>query len=319
MVLPYPVKPIHPSPVVNWNNGILTATRQFVVPSENVDDFILYLLDADDGVCGLPTTFPGWDRVFVDSIEATPISPCCFVTPDGLGYLQDPATELEGYPSPGASQSDSDANNTCWWKVVVGYQTKEFIAGQDGVREGTWLTYDRNISGFMASIPSRNLYWASTGLQVRDDTRVNTFIPTGDINISWHFVTEADMCEIEPNLYAVQGCVNSTVWGDVVFPGGCFNPWPQETLLYTGYSTSAEIGTKRVFGSYCTTIETKRTLSLSFKWRQQYGLDESGRVAIYGWNHEYNDTNVGAVGWDRVVSASGKPLYDLANFSNLFI
>jgi len=312
MELPYPVKPIHPSPVVRWTNGNLSATRQFVVPSENVDDFIEYMLTTSGG-CGLPTTFPGWPTVFVDNIEASPISACCFATPDGLGYLKDPATELEGYPSSGGS----DANDTCWWKVIIGYATKEVLAGQSGVREGTWVNYERNMSGEVVSIPSRNLYWdAFPTEQIKDDARGQIFVPLADINMSWNFVDEADMCEIESSLVLMQGKVNNAAYGSFLFPGECSDPWEPETLLFLGYSTSLEVGTRRIFGSYCTAVESKRTLNVAFKMRRVYGL---GANTVVGWNHDYYDGSKSTAGWYRPIDSSGNYKYPSATFANIFI
>ena len=315
MVLPYPVKPIHPSPVVKWNNGNLSATRQFVVPSENVDDFIEYLLDSGTG-CGLPTTFPGWPRVFVDTIEANPISPCCFVTPGGLGYLENPATDLEGYPSvETGSNVGLDANETCWWKVVVGYTTREVIAGQSGVREGTWLSFNRNMSGELISIPTRNMKWASNNEPILADSHPTIFVPLADINVDWHFIDAADLCATEINLLTMQGTVNNAAYGSNFFPSACSNPWEAGTLLFLGYSVTTEIGTKSIFGSYCTAVETKKSLSMSFKMRRIYGFNG----AAYGWNYDYYDTNKGTPGWDRVVDQFGNPKYKSTNFGNIFI
>ena len=313
MALPYPVKPVHPSPVVRWNNGNLSATRQFLVPSEFVDDFMEYLITSTGfaGTCGLPTTFPGWGSVFVDTMEATPISPCCFATPSGLGYLEDPATELEGY----GSGSMSDANDTCWWKVTVGYATKEIITGQSGVRAGTWVTYNRNMSGTVITLPSRNLYWETSGEQAKEDMRAQMFLPLADINLQWNFVDEDDLCTTEANLLTMQGTINNAAYGSNVFSGACSSPWETGTLLFLGYSTSLEVGTKRIFGSYCTAVETKRTLSMSFKLRRFYALNGSA----LGWNYDYYDGSDATAGWDRLVDASGNPRYTSTSFANLFI
>jgi len=313
MALPYPVKPVHPSPVVRWQNGNLSATRQFLVPSEFVDDFMEYLLTSTGyaGTCGLPTTFPGWGSVFVDTMEATPISPCCFATPSGLGYLEDPATELEGY----GSGSLSDANDTCWWKVTVGYATKEIITGQSGVREATWVTYNRNVSGSVVTLPNRNLYWATSGNQIKDDSRAHFFLPMADINLQWNFIDEADLCATETNLMTMEGKINDAAYGSAIFSGACASPWEAGTLMFLGYSTSLDAGTKRIFGSYCTAVETKRTLNLSFKLRRIYALNG----AALGWNYDYADESYGTPGWDRVVDISGNNRYQSTSFGNLFI
>lgn len=314
MVLAYPVKPIHPSPVVRWNNGNLSATRQFLVPSENVEEFIEYLLTTSGG-CGLPTTFPGWPTVFVDNIEANPISPCCFATPGGLGYLEDPATELEGYPSENASESTQDANDTCWWKVVVGYATKQVIAGQSGVREGTWVTFGRNMSGTTVTLPNRNLYWEGTVENPKEDARSHIFLPLADIDIAWNFVDEGDLCEIEDNLLSIQGTINNAAYGGNLFPTACGNPWEAGTLLFAGYSVFTEVGTRSIFGSYCTAVETKRTLNMSFKLRRVFSF----AGGPFGWNYEYYDGSKSAHGWMRVVDASGNPRYNATDFSNIFV
>lgn len=301
---------------------MLSATRQFAVPSENVDDFIEYMLSNELG-CGLPSTFPGFPGVFVDSIEATPISPCCFVSPLGLGYLTDPVLELEGYPSAdtggGAGQ---DANETCWWRVNIEYVTKEVIPGQDGVREGTWVTYERNMSGELITIPSRNLYWAGVENaygdpeQVKDDARSSLLLPLADITLNWNFVDAADLCEIENNLVTMIGTVNNAAYGDSIFPGSCAAPWAPETLLLLGYATTTEVGTKRVFGSYCTAVESKRTLKVSFKGKLILGY---GAFGVLGWNHDYYDGSLGTPGWYMQVDQFGNPKYKGTNFNNIFI
>jgi hypothetical protein len=250
--------------------------------------------------------------VFVDNIEAMPISACCFATPDGLGYLKDPATELEGYPSSGGS----DANDTCWWKVTVGYATKEVIAGQSGVREGTWLTFSRNMSGTNVSLPNRNLYWEGTGEQPKEDARSHVFLPLGDIDVAWNFVDEDDLCSTEANLLTMQGTINSAAYGSSLFPVDCTNPWEAGTLLFAGYSVFTEIGTRSIFGSYCTAVETKRTLNMSFKLKRFFYF---GSTAAYGWNYEYYDGSKSTPGPMRVVDINGNPRYKSTNFANLFI
>lgn len=313
----YPIKPIHPSPVGAWTNGNLGVTRQFLVPCTNLESFIQDMLNAGGSVCGLPSTFPGWPLVFVESINWEPMAACCMSTPGMSGVLTNPTTQLEGYPS---QQVGSDEGEECWCKVTIRYATREVLAGQSGVREGTWVTYERQMSGEMITLPNRNLYWEGTTEQLRHDAHPHKFIPLGDIVVNWNFISEEDMCFTETNLQTMQGTVNSAAYGGFLFPGVCANIWLPETLMFLGYSTSLSIGSKSIFGTYCTAVEKHRSLKLQFKSKRVYGFDaESGEAAVIGWNHRYYDGNIATPGWYRVVDNLGKPNYDLVNFSNIFL
>jgi hypothetical protein len=313
----YPIRPIHPSPIVTWTNGDLSAVRQFLVPAANVEEFIEDMLSTGASSCGLPSTFPGWPLVFIESINAEPVSPCCFRSPEGNYVLTDPTTELEGY-TPGSGSEELD--EVCWHKVVIRYSTREILSGQSGVREGTWVTYERNMSGEMHTFPNRNLYWEGLSQQLRYDTQAHKFIPLGDIVLNWNFVSEDDMCFTETNLIEMQGTVNSASYGGFIFPGVCSNIWEPETLLFLGYSTSLSIGSRSVFGTYCTAVEKHRSLKLQFKAKRVYGFDAlSGGAQVVGWNHKYYDGNQSTPGWYRVVDDSGNPEYDVVDFANIFL
>lgn len=315
----YPIRPIHPSPIVTWRNGMLNAVRQFQVPTEYVDEFIEDMLSTGGSACGLPGTFPGWPLVFIDEIRTEPISPCCMVSPGGEGVLTNPLTELEGYPLSGSVSDDPNNGEWCWSKVVVTYNTREVLAGQSGVREGTWVTYDRNMSGEMTTLPGRNLYWEGSSLPIKHDTDVAKFVPLGDINLNWAFVEEDDMCETETNLLTMQGRVNDAAWGGFLFPGVCSDMWPAETLLFLGYSTSLEIGSRAIFGTYCSAVEKKRTLKLAFKLRRIFAFDAVTGGSVVGWNHRFYDGGQLASGWRRIVDENGDPQYESTSFANMFI
>lgn len=314
----YPIKPLHPSPVGSWQNGSLNVTRQFKVPCQHVVQFIEDMLTTGGEICGLPSTFPGWPNVFVDTISWEPLDTCCFRTPDGLGYITDPTTELEGY---GDELSNStDIEETCWCKVIVRYGTRLVTPGQSGVREGTWVTYSRNVSGTSFTLPTKNLYWEGTDQQLRHDAQVHKFVPMADIVIDWHFVDEAEMCFTETNLMEMQGRVNSNAYGGFIFPGSCTDMWEPETLLFLGYSTQLDIGSKSIFGTYCTAVEMKRSLRLQFKMKRVYGFEAvTADPLVAGWNHAYYDGNCSTPGWMRVVDGLGNPEYEVVSFANIFL
>lgn len=315
----YPIVPVHPSPVGSWQNGSLNVTRQFKVPCGNVIEFIEDMLTTGGDICGLPSTFPGWPLVFVDTISWEPLDTCCFRTPDQLGYLTDPTTQLEGYGSDSGSVSPED-DDVCWCKVTVKYATRVVTPGQSGVREGTWVTYSRNMSGTAFTIPSRNLYWEGIGEQLRHDTQAHKFVPMADIVLDWHFIDETDMCFTEDNLLEMQGRVNSNTYGGFLFPGVCSDIWVPETLLFLGYSTQLDIGSKSVFGTYCSAVEMKRSLKLQFKMMRVFGFEAvTGDPLVAGWNHSYYDGNCNTPGWRRVVDQFGNDKYESVNFSNIFL
>lgn len=313
----YPIKPIHPSPVGSWQNGNLSVTRQFLIPCGHVVQFIEDMLTTGGDICGLPSTLPGWPLVFVDTITWDPIDACCFRTPNQNGFLTDPTTELEGY---GTTSDSADDEETCWCKVIVKYQTRSITTGQSGVREGTWVTYNRNVSGTAFTIPSRNLYWEGIGERLRHDTQAHKFVPMADIVLDWHFIDEADMCFTEDNLLEMQGRVNSNTYGGFLFPGVCSDIWVPETLLFLGYSTQLDIGSKSVFGTYCSAVEMKRSLRLQFKMMRAFGFEAiTGDPLVAGWNHSYYDGNCNVSGWRRVVDEFGNPKYESVSFSNIFL
>lgn len=312
----YPIRPIHPSPRVRWQNGNMQVTRQFMVPAENVEQFYEDLLNGGNA-CGLPTAFPGWPLVLVDSIDSEPIDACKFSSPDGDGKISDPSTELEGYPSLDGSAMPASENNYSWWRVIVTYVTRNVLTGQDGVREGTWVTYERSISGQAERIPNTSIYCLETGETNKFDSGAHLLFPLGDIVIRWNFIDEQDLDLTEQNLMALQGKVNDDAYGAVFFPGSTTDVFEPETLLFLGYSTSLEAGTRSLFGTYCTAIEQKRTLTLSFKYKR---VDVAPGV-FGGWNHRFYDGFTATPGFKRVSLSptTDIPVYPLADFQTLFV
>lgn len=316
----YPIRPVHPSPVGSWSNGNLSVTRQFIVPCERLEDFIESMLTTASSTCGLPSTFPGWPTVFISDINWEPISACCFKSPEENYFLTDPTTELEGYRTSESASDYSVDDEVCWCKVVVKYATRVVTPGQSGVREGTWVTYSRNMSGTAFTLPSRNLYWEGIGERLRHDTQAHKFVPMADIVLDWHFIDEADMCFTEGNLLDMQGRVNSNTYGGFLFPGVCADIWLPETLLFLGYSTQLDIGSRSVFGTYCSAVEMKRSLKLQFKMLRVFGFEAvTGDPLVAGWNHSYYDGNCFTPGWRRVVDEFGNNKYESVSFSNIFL
>lgn len=312
----YPIKPIHPSPRVRWQNGNLQATRQFMVPAENVEQFYEDLLNGGNA-CGLPTAFPGWPLVLVDSIDSEPMDPCKFASPDGSGVITDPSTELEGYPSLDGSAMPASEANYSWWRVTVTYVTRNVLTGQDGVREGTWVTYERSVSGQVVRVPNTSIYFNATGEALKFDSGSHVLRPLGDIIIRWNFIDEADLAATEQNLMELEGKVNDDAYGAVFFPGSTTDVFEPETLLFIGYTTSLEAGTRSLFGTYCTAIEQKRTLMMQFKY-QRVDLPAGG---YGGWNHRFYDGFVAQPGFARVSRSptTDIPVYPLADFQTLFV
>jgi hypothetical protein len=313
----YPIIPIHPSPKVKWQNGNLTATRTFKIQSEFVDDFIGDLLSRGDN-CGLPTSFPNWPLVMVDSIDAEPMSACAFVTPTGEG-LTDPSTELEGYPSELSSDDPGFNINGPWWKVTVNYATKQVITGQDNVREGTWVTYEADLAGTVERLPNNKVFYMETGEAVRDDAGSHVLVCTQDINIKWNFIDESDFALTTANLKELQNTVNDDAYGAVFFPMSGTDIYEPETLLFLGASTSLEAGTRSMFGTYCVALQQKRTLSLKFKYKR-VTVDES--IPEYGgWNHRLYAGFAAPNGYKRVSlnPTVDVPVYRRADFQTMFL
>lgn len=313
----YPIIPIHPSPKVRWQNGNLTATRQFKIPSEFVDDFIADLLNRGDN-CGLPTSFPGWPLVMVDSIDAEPQSPCAFATPTGTG-LTDPSTELEGYPSAIGTDDPGFDASAPYWIVTVNYATKQVIAGQDNVREGTWVTYEAGLSGEVVRLKSQQLFVLENGEAVKDDSGAHTLASIQDISIKWNFIDEADFALTTANLKELQNTVNDDAYGAVFFPLSGTDIYEPETLLFLGASTTLEAGTRSMFGTYCVAVQQKRTLNLQFKYRR---VTVDPLTPTYGgWNHRLYDGYALQQGWKRVSLNPNidVPQYPRSDFQTLFL
>lgn len=326
----YPIKPVHPSPTLTWTNGVMTAVRQFSMPCESVGEFVYDMLSGNSVSLGIPATFPGFPSVFVETINVEPICGSCLTSPEGAGVITDPTTELEGYPS-GASGSQSQDLEGCECLVIINYNTRVFDSGQEGVREGTYLTYERDASAEYMTLPNRKLYW-STGRRLSADHRQTVMIAVGDITVTWHFVDEADLCFTEDNLRAMQNHVNGNSYGGVFFPGVCADIFPPETLLFMGYSTSLDLSARSAFGSYGTTVDTKRTLKCHFKYKQLVNLCGLN-LGVYGWNHGYDDT-LGQGGYyddpddpdcdgcpavARITDFCGNNMFPLAQFTNIFL
>lgn len=332
----YPIKPVHPSPVLNWDRGTFSATRQFLIPCENVAEFVYDMLTANAGTCGLPASFPDFPYTFVDTINVEPICAACMTSPEEGGVITNPLTELEGYPSGAAGSQELEG---CECKVVINYVTRQIFEGQSGVREGTWITYEREAAMEVLTLPSRSMFWLEADGEVGDallpDHQDFLLVPQGDITIAWHFVEEEDLCFTEANLNTMQGKVNANPYGGVLFPGVCADIFPPETLLFMGYTTSLDLSGKAVFGTYCTTIQRKRMLKLHFKYRRIYSFCTTNSEGIVaGWNHAYDDRGRGrtgsnstsysasdapCIGWKRVVDEDGNPRYDAISFANIFL
>jgi len=333
----YPIKPIHPSPVLTWSGGLLSAVRQLAIPCENVNEFVYDLLNGSGSTCGLPTSFPGFPFCFVDTINVQPLCAACLTSPEGAGVITDPTTELEGYPSGAAGSQDLTG---CECVVTITYATRQVLSGQSGVREGTWITFERDVAGEYAKLPNRSMFWQEPGGLIGDpllhDGEDGIRIPLADLTVTWHFVEEADMCFTEGNLLTMQGRVNANAYGAIFFPGSCTNIYPPETLLFQGYSSTVELSGKSIFGTYCTALERKRSLQLHFAYKEIHSFCTiNGGPIVAGWNHAYDDRGRGhtgsnsnsasspdigpCIGWKRVVDQDGNTKYELISFANIFL
>jgi len=147
----YNIRPVHPSPLPRFIDGGFEAVRRFQVAYSDLNTFVGDLTNSGiiPGSCIAPTTYPGTTLTYVRNVEIDPNSLCAanFVSGTG-GLITNPSTQLESYTG--------DVT------VIVTYRSVEANLvgdGINGVRNGTWVTYGRDVEAEFTTLPSRGLYW----------------------------------------------------------------------------------------------------------------------------------------------------------------
>lgn len=200
--------------------------------------------------------------------------------PTGPAYMTDPELEIIGH--------DTLA------KITIDYAPISFSSEDDSLREGTWITYGRGSGVEFSDVHGRGMRWESSGQSVPDDIRAVLPITTTTHEVTWHQVESPPWARLQE----LQGTVNSS---DFYIPATGLTV-PSEGLYFAGTSSRQ---TLRYDGVSTT------ELTLSFIEKRQTALT----FAPYGWNHKFNP-KTGE--YDRPVSKSGDPLFQLSDMGGLF-
>jgi len=267
------------SPTEQYSFDGFTATRQFLIPWEQRQDFALAVFGTS---AQLPKDrrllYPGRRDVYAYSLRFEPFDPDAV----GVRSLTDITNDIVDY-------------NGSYVKAVVEYHTTDKRDRIDGPinEEGTSITYRMLIQSEEQELPAANWHWSDTHSAVPPETLLIKHLPFTELKVTWSQV-------VNPPWEAItflQGKLN-----DAAFLG-C----NAETLLFM----EAEANKLYRPGSGLDDGPS------SFVWAIQYLFRErtikmNGNT--YGWNHVYRP----ATGTWQTVNNAGSPLYDSGDFNTLF-
>jgi hypothetical protein len=190
-------------------------------------------------------------------------------------------------------------------KITINYSpiTPEQAENNEGLPDGTWVTYSQSDSVEFVTIPGRSLKWETSGKVLPPD--VNPVTPQNQVRheVTWHQVLNPPWTVIS----ALKGKVNSIAFR---IPGSGQIAFPETVMLI---ESTAKIALNIA-------SETRWELSLVFAEKAIKNLT-SGRTGaisgtdVYGWNHQW-DPQEGI--YDRPLTDEGLPMFDSAEMATLF-
>ncbi len=239
------------SPSEQYSLEGFTATREFLVPWENRNEFA----QAVFGTTAEPArlSYPGRKDVFAWKLRLEPFDPAAI----GVGELTDLKKDYVHY-------------NGSYAKAIVDYHTLDSEGRRDGpiTEEGTSITYRMVIDAVEELIPASGWRWPDTNQPIPQDMVLSKRIPVTTHHITWSNVVSPPWNAIT----AMQGTVNSATFQGCL-PG---------TLLFEG----AEANKLFRKGGGLEEGPSAYVWALNYAFREK-AIKFGG--SVYGWNDVYNE------------------------------
>ncbi|MCG8586905.1 MAG: hypothetical protein MI757_19550 [Pirellulales bacterium] len=271
------------SPTIRISESGTLATRVFRVAWDDWIDFARSLV-GEYAIVGCtfqflpPIAFPDMPNLVVSDIDVEPFDPG---NPEG-SEVSTLSSGTNRYPDAGA-------------KVTVRYQNlfdsdNTPRADLPGVPEGTYLTYEADLSAETISTPGRAWQWDDGSDEpLPPDVRPRIMVPTGAFRLVWHRV----MLPPWDAIRSLRGHVNATN-----FVGAT-----PETVMFCGARIRREF----------------QFLTTGGYWRVEYQFNERTvplASGVGGWNHALQDENGG---WVKVKDRAGDPPHPTGDLALLFL
>ncbi len=275
------------SPVIEYNDGQLTAQRRFLTEWSDAQPLANELTGGIRRVGGLFTlergkTFPRIPELWCNQIRIEPYHPD---NPKGqLGSISNFERQMESY--------DNGA------VVTASYRSRDDSVGgspfgglQITLPYGQTMSYSESFRYELVTLQNRGLYWDSVAVanQLPADMDTPYTIPIRQIRLTWNFVSDIPSSAISE----ATGNVNSFT----------FLGFAPNTLMFDGADISRmwrfrEDQSENLFWN----------LAYNFSYRDP---DNSG----WGWNATY-DPKTGT--WRETYNASGFRIHGSSDFETLF-
>lgn len=267
------------SPVEKITVGGFSATRTFLVPWEQRNDFALAVFgDKTQSSALTRLAYPGRKDVYATSLRFEPFDA------DAVGSrtMSNLKTDLVDYDGSFA-------------RAVVNYAIVESIGRTDGPvnEEGTSISYRMLIDSDDTELPKTNWRWLSTFDGVGMPETLPKKIPYTLHVLTWSNVVDPPWSAIS----AAQGTIN----------GEPFLGCATNTLLFLG----GEAHKLYLPGSGIDDEPSSFIWSIKYTFRER-SVKMAGNV--YGWNHEYNPE---MARYDIPILI-GARLYETSDFNTLF-
>jgi hypothetical protein len=295
--------------------GRQTAQRQFIVPWDQIDAFMIdfggsYQWGTIPSGTGsnifqtwLPATFPGKPWLAVDHIHVVPmgaIDDICW-TDSSVG----PDGNQLNLPKP-----------TNGYKATVSYVTKRYYTNDDDpqIPVGVALEFKTDFGANAILLPTPGLSWQINGVYdpVEQNVNVTKFEPTQTVDIAWKFVPLPPWSRIEQSV----GALNSKP----------FFGLPERTVMFVGCGADAtmQVGNPSDSNPFNTGVNPNNDAlgvtmwSLHFKFQIRQILIEASDFA--GWDYFFRTHPKGTdPNYQRVVSTQTKDdIFPEVDFYKLF-
>jgi hypothetical protein len=224
-----------------------------------------------------PLEFPDMPNLVVSEIDVEPFDPG---NPEG--------SEVSTLTSGTNRYPDAGAKVTAQYRNLFDTDNTP-RADLPGVPEGTYLTYDADLSSETVATPGRTWQWDDgSGDPLPPDVRPKLIVPVGAFRLTWHRVMLPPWDAIRD----LRGHVNATS-----FVGAS-----AETVMFCGARIRREF----------------QFLESGGYWSVEYHFSERTvplASGVGGWNHVYKDDDGG---WERVKDAAGDLPHPTGNLALLF-
>ena len=280
--MPVAFEELEGSPKIRIAESGTIATRIFRIAWDDWINFARTLVGSYEVVGGTfqftpPLAFPGMPNLVVSDIDVEPFDAG---NPDGSN-VSTLTSGTNQYPDAGA-------------RVTARYRNRfDVDNGQredlPDVPEGTYLTYDADLSLETVSTPGRTWHWDDgSGEPLPPDVRPKLIVPTGSFRLVWHRVVLPPWTVIRD----LRGHLNAEPLLGA----------PAESVMFCG---------ARICRAF-------QFIEQGGFWQVEYYFNER-TVPLSsnsgGWNHVYRDDSGG---WERVKDTGDAPPHPSGDLTQLF-